>query len=72
MCERAEWQRSSPRVLVCSSAGVSVSVWARCLTALVRDSSFECTPCVRRRACLFANSEGEKGKGEGEEECCSV
>lgn len=57
-----------------SSTGVSVSVCARCLTALVRDSGFECTPCVRRRPCLFANSEGEKGKGkEGdEEECCSV
>lgn len=61
MCECVEWRRRSPRVLVYSSAGVSV----RCLTALVRDSGFECTPCVRRRVCLFANSEGEKGKGGG-------
>lgn len=74
MCECVEWQRRSPRVLVYSSAGVSVSVCARCLTALVRDSSSECTPCVQKGACLFAKSEGEKGKGkeEGEEECCSV
>lgn len=60
-----EWCRTCVSVLngkaallVDLSAGVSV----RCLTALVRDSSFECGPCARRRECLFANSEGEKGK----------
>lgn len=54
---------SSPRVPVYSSA------CARCLTALVRDSGFERTPCVRRRACLFVNSDGEKwkeGRGGGQ------
>lgn len=50
---------------MCSSAGVSVSVRASSLTALVRDTSSECMPCVRRRACLFANSEGEKGEEGG-------
>lgn len=48
-------------LLVDVMAGVS----ARCLNALVRDSSFECRPCVRRRECLFANSGREKGKGWG-------
>ena len=64
MCECVEWQES-----LC----IRVPVWERGAW----DSTFECTPCVRRSACLFANSEGEKGKGgegerEGEEECCSV
>lgn len=59
MRDCAEWQRR-PGVRVHAGA------WLRCYT-------FECSPCVRRRACLFANSEGEKGpNGEGDEECCRV
>lgn len=42
---------------------MSVNVCERCLTELVRDSSFECMLCVRRRACLFVNCEEEKGEG---------
>lgn len=63
---------------MCSSAVVSVSVCARCLTALVRDSSFECTPCVQRRSVCLLKVRERKGRGkgggegEGEEECCSV
>lgn len=49
----------------CVYLSAGVSVCARCLTALVRDSSFECTPCVRRRVCLFVNRGGENGNGKG-------
>lgn len=70
MCECVEWQRRSARLPQYQSAGVSVCT--RQLTALRRDSASQRWPCVPRRACLFANSEGEKGKREGEdEECCS-
>ena len=64
MCECVERQQHSSRALMCLSACVSVNVCERCLAALVRDSSFECIPCVQRRVCLFANSEEEKGKGK--------